>query len=308
MKNKRLIIGSRASSLALAQAELVKGVLALAYSDLAIDIKTIKTTGDKILDLALNKIGGKGLFTKEIEEALLRREIDFAVHSMKDLPTELPRNLKIAAVTKREDPCDVLISGQGFNLKTLPQGAKIGTSSLRRRSQLLQLRNDLRVLDLRGNLETRVKKLEQGLYDAIILAYAGVKRLGLNLKITLITKDELLPQAGQGALGIEVRQDDQEAATLVKVLDDPDTHLCIDAERALLAGLGGGCQVPIGVYAHITESKIFIEAGVFSLDGKLSVKGSMSAEKNNASELGLELSNSLREKGAQKILNEVKIC
>ncbi len=308
MRNKRLIIGSRASKLALAQAELAKGVLARAYPGLRIDIKTIRTTGDKILDAPLNKIGGKGLFTKEIEEALLKKEIDLAVHSMKDLPTALPRDLKIAAVTKREDPSDALVSFDSFGLKTLPKGAKVGTSSLRRRAQLLHAREDLRVLELRGNLDTRVRKLEQGLYDAILLAYAGIKRLGLTLKMTLLPPEEFLPQAGQGALGIEIRRDAPEVDKAVRVLDDPDSRLCIGAERALLSGLGGGCQVPIGVYAHISGGQIFIKAGVFSLDGKISLKSSLSGDKNKACALGARLADSLREKGAERILDEGLIC
>jgi len=304
MRNKHLIIGSRASKLALAQAELVKGALTKAYPDLRVDIKTIRTMGDKILDVSLNKIGGKGLFTKEIEEALLKREIDLAVHSMKDLPTELPRDLRIAAVTKREDPSDALVSLEGFSLKTLPKGAKVGTSSLRRRAQLLRARGDLSVSDLRGNLDTRVRKLEQGSYNAVVLAYAGIKRLGLTLKMNLLSPEEFLPQAGQGALGIEIRQDAREVDRVVRILDDQDSRLCISAERGLLAGLGGGCQVPIGVYAHISGGQILIKAGVFSLDGSISVEDVISGDKKKARALGAKLAGSLRKKGAQRILDE----
>lgn len=307
MGNRPCIIGSRSSRLALAQAQLIRDKLKAFYPALDPEIKTIKTTGDKILDVALSKIGDKGLFTKEIEEALSRGEIDIAVHSMKDLPTQLPQDLKIAAVTEREDPCDVLVSKQGFTLKTLPKGARVGTSSLRRRSQLLHMRDDLDLLDLRGNLDTRIKKLEQGSYDAIILAHAGIKRLGLELKLSVIPLEEMLPQAGQGALGIEIRENDREMDDLVKSLDDPDLHLSIDAERALLSGLEGGCQVPIGVYAHVRDGRISIKAGVFSLDGKGSVRDEITGSKKDAKDLGRQLAERiLKDKAARQILNDVR--
>jgi len=303
MRIRPLVIGSRESKLALVQARLVKAGLEAAYPDRDFEIRTIKTTGDKILDVALSKIGDKGLFTKEIEEALLKREIDIAVHSMKDLPCELPEGLKIAAVSKREDPRDCLVSEQGYTLKTLPSGAKIGTSSLRRRAQVLHIREDLSCLDLRGNLDTRIKKLENGLYDAIILAAAGIKRLGLKLNTTAISAEEILPQAGQGALGVEIRDGDLDIENMVKVLDDPDSHVCIDAERGLLAGLGGGCQVPIGVLALIDDDQVSIKAGVFSLDGKTVVKGETAGPRKKARTLGGKLAESLLKKGARSILD-----
>jgi hydroxymethylbilane synthase len=306
MRNKPRIIGSRISKLALVQAQLVRDRLKVFYPQQDFEIKTIKTTGDKILDVALSKIGDKGLFTKEIEEALLRREIDIAVHSMKDLPVDLPDGLKLAAVSERQDPCDVLVSKQRFSIKTLPKGAKIGTSSLRRSSQLLHLRGDLRVLDLRGNLDTRIKKLEQGLYDAVILAYAGIKRLGLELQMTIIPIEEILPQAGQGALGIEIRQNDPEVDNLVKVLDDPDSHLCIDAERGLLSGLGGGCQVPIGVYARLEDNQIYLKAGVFSLDGKIAIRDEARGHKDDAQVLAQGLAEKILKQGAKEILEDLK--
>ena len=307
MKSNYLIIGSRSSKLALVQARYAADKLKRSYPEFDFQIKTIKTVGDKIQDVALSKIGDKGLFTKEIEEALLRQEVDLAVHSMKDLPTELPLGLIVAAVTKREDPCDVLVSKQGFTLKTLPTGSKIGTSSLRRSAQLLHIRRDLNILDLRGNLDTRIKKLEQGAYDAIILAYAGIKRLGFKPKLSRIPLDDMLPQAGQGALGIEIRKDALEVADLVEALDDPDSHLSIDAERALLAGLEGGCQVPIGVYALVGKIKISIKAGVFSLDGKSAVKDEITGNKKDAKALGRQLAERiLKKKIARKILDDVK--
>ena len=307
MKTKRFIIGSRSSALAMAQTRCVRDKLKKCYPSLDFEIKTIKTVGDKILDVALSKIGDKGLFTKEIEEALLRHDIDLAVHSMKDLPTQIPHELKIAAVTERENPCDVLVSKKSFSIPSLPKGATIGTSSLRRRAQLLHIRKDLTVVDLRGNVGTRVKKLEQGSYDAIMLAYAGIKRLGLQLELSMIPINDILPQAGQGALGIEVRKDNKEANDLVSILDDADCHLSIDAERALLAGLEGGCQVPIGVYANIAKNQITIKAGVFSLDGERAVKEEIMGPKKDAASLGRQLAERmLKQETARQILDEVR--
>lgn len=307
MKNRRFIIGSRASKLALVQANYVRDALETAYPALDFEIKEIKTVGDKILDVALSKIGDKGLFTKEIEEALLKGEIDIAVHSMKDLPIELPNGLEIAAVTKREDPSDVLVSKLGVTLRTLPKGAKVGTSSLRRKAQLLHIRKDLNIADLRGNLDTRIKKLEQGLYDAVVLAHAGILRLGFKLKLSRIPLGVILPQAGQGALGIEIRADNKEVGTLVKVLDNLNAHLAIDAERALLSGLEGGCQVPIGVTAIVQKGKISIKGGVFSLDGKIAVRDEITGLKTEAKALGAKLAQRLiKIKNVRKILDDVR--
>jgi len=307
MKIKHLVIGSRSSKLAMAQAQYIRDRIKKFYPSLDVGIKTIKTTGDKITDVALSKIGDKGLFTKEIESALLARRIDLAVHSMKDLPTELPAGLKIAAVPKREDPREVLVSEQAFTIGLLPEGCKVGTSSLRRRVQLLRLRSDLKILDLRGNVDTRLAKLKNGSYDAIILAYAGIKRLGLELNLSAIPVEEIIPQAGQGALGIEIHEDAAEIEELVKVLDDADSHLAIDAERAALAGLEGGCQVPIGVYAAITKDRIDVEAGIFSLDGKYAEKDGIEGDKKDARKLGRALAEKILEgKAACRILDEFK--
>lgn len=302
---RTLIIGSRASKLALAQANLIKDLLKKKYPVLDIEIKTIKTTGDKILDLPLDKIGDQGLFTKEIEEALLAGDIDIAVHSMKDLPVEITAGLKIAAVTQREDPPDTLVSPDRYDIKSLPKRSKVGTSSLRRRAQLLHLRPDLEVMDLRGNLDTRIRKLNDGLYDAIVLAYAGVKRLGLKLSMSVIPLGEFLPQAGQGALGIQTRQGRTDIEEIVKILDDAPAHLCIDAERQVLSGLGGTCHAPIGVYARIDGEKIIINAGVFSLDGKVAVKDKISGDKKDAGSLGLTLADKLLKNGAKQILDRI---
>lgn len=289
MRSKRFIIGSRSSKLAMTQTRYVMDELKRSNPSSDFEIKTIKTVGDTMLDVALSKIGDKGLFTKEIEDALLRREIDFAVHSMKDLPTELPEGLDIAAVTKREDPRDVLVSKQGFTLKTLPEHSKVGTSSLRRRAQILHLRRDVSILDLRGNLDTRIKKLNDGLYDAVVLAYAGIRRLGLKLNLSAISIEDILPQAGQGALGVEVHKDAREVHKLVKALDDSDCHLAINAERALLKVLEGGCQVPIGVYAQIAGDNISVKAGVFSVDGSEAVRDEIEGNKKDAEKLGQTL-------------------
>ena len=312
------MLGCRKSKLALAQAKLVEDSLRLFYPRLEFELKTIITTGDKILNKALNKIGDKGLFTKEIEEALLGGEIDLAVHSMKDLPVQLPKGLEIGAVPKREDPRDVLVSLGGSSLESLPKGARIGTSSLRRSAQLLNIRTDLDMLPLRGNLDTRIKKLERGSYDAILLAYAGLKRLGVlvgtehcsvptgSLTMTLIPLDKILPQAGQGALGIEIRSGDLTTGDLVKAIDDYDAHLCVDAERAVLLGLGGGCSTPIGVYAQVDNQQIILKAGVFSLDGKVAIRDEVRGRKENAQELAQGLAETMLKKGAQEILEGLK--
>ena len=271
------------------------------------EIIEIKTSGDTMQDVALGKFGEKALFTKELEDALLERRIDLAVHSMKDLPTTLPKGLMIAAVIKREDPRDALVSEQAFTIGTLPKGCRVGTSSLRRRVQLLHSRRDLKIMDLRGNVDTRVEKLSRGTYDAIVLAHAGIKRLGLKLNLAVIPIEEMLPQAGQGALGIEVREDLEEVKKLVMALDDADCHLAIDAERALLAGLEGGCQVPIGVYADIIKDEITVKAGVFSLDGKNAVKADIAGRKKDAWSLGQAWAeNILKKKVARRILDEVR--
>jgi len=307
MDKKRFIIGSRASKLAMAQAMYVADELKKLYPASDFEIRAFKTTGDNIPDVALSKIGDKGLFTKEIEEALLRKEADLAVHSMKDLPTELSKGLSIAAVTKREDPRDVLASRESYTIKTLPKNSRVGTSSLRRRAQLLHARPDLEVLDLRGNLDTRVRKLNEGLYDAIIIAYAGIKRLGLAINISAIPVDEMIPQAGQGALGIEIRKGAGDVDGMVKALDHADSHLTVDAERALLSILEGGCQVPIGAYAEINGESVSLKAGVFSLDGKSAVRDEIAGNKKDAAALGRELAGKILTNSiARQILHEVK--
>ncbi len=302
MNNRRLILGSRSSKLALAQANLIGRMLEAAHPGLEITLKLIKTTGDKMPAAALHRTGGKGLFTREIEDALLAGTIDAAVHSMKDLPVRLPEGLKITAVTKREDPRDVLVSRGRFTLKTLPVNSSVGTGSLRRRAQLLGVRKDLRILELRGNVDTRVGKLNGGAFDAIIIAAAGLKRLGLETGFTPISADEFLPQAGQGALGIEIRSGDSRTEELAGILDDPRTALCVRAERGLLSGLNGGCHTPIGAYAVIPRDRLLLKAGVFSPDGTIALRDEIEGGRHAAEELGRRLAARLLAAGAGKLL------
>ena len=266
-------IGTRGSLLAVTQATWVKKELEKSFTGLRVNLKKIKTTGDKILDVPLAKVGGKGLFVKEIEDALLRGEVDIAVHSMKDLPADIPQGLMISAVTFREDPSDVLISRDGKGLSELPLEARIGTSSLRRISQLLHFRTDLKMLQLRGNLDTRLKKLDNGDVDAIILAAAGVKRMGWESRITEhITHDISLPATGQGALGIETREGDTSINGIVARLNHPETRRCVMAERTFLGRLQGGCQVPIAALARIENGQMVMDGLVASIDGKRLVR------------------------------------
>jgi hydroxymethylbilane synthase len=303
----KTVIGSRGSPLALWQANWVKDLLLELHSDLAVDIKIIKTSGDKIQDVPLAKIGGKGLFVKEIEEGLLKREVDFAVHSMKDMPIIFPINLCIACVTKRENPFDALISRNDIKLDDLPKGAKIGTGSLRRMSQLLYYRPDLELVPLRGNLETRLKKLETEGLDAIILAAAGLIRLGWSDRITeIISPEILLPAMGQGAVGIETRKNDVDNQILLADLDDEETHYALDAERALVSQLEGGCNVPIGSYATLNGDQITLTGLVASLDGKTMYKKELTDLKTNAVALGRRMGDELIEMGADRIMQEIK--
>ena len=303
----KLTIGSRGSPLALWQANWGKDLLLGHHSDLAVDIKIIKTSGDRIQDVPLAKIGGKGLFVKEIEEGLLKREVDFAVHSMKDMPIIFPVNLCIACVTKRENPFDALISRNNIKLDDLPKGAKIGTGSLRRMSQLLYYRPDLNLVPLRGNLETRLKKLETEGLDAIILAAAGLIRLGWNDCITEIIPPEiLLPSMGQGAVGIETRKNDVDNQILLADMDDEQTHYALDAERALVSQLEGGCNVPIGSFATLNGDQITLRGLVASLDGKTMYKKELTDLKTNAVALGRRMGDELIEMGADRIMQEIK--
>ncbi len=306
MKQK-IIIGSRGSELALWQANFVKKELEKKNKNVSVEIKIIKTKGDKILDVALSKIGDKSLFTKELEIELLNKNIDFAVHSLKDLQTEIPKGLILAAVTKRHNVQDVLIARKkGTTIFNLPDGATVATGSLRRKCQLLHLRPDLNIVDLRGNVPSRIKKFLESDWDAIILARAGVERLKLNKHISSIIKtDVMLPAVGQGALGIETRADNKLVNDIVKSIHHEATYKEVLAERALLKALEGGCQVPIGAFAEIKPNGLFIDALVGSLDGGLTFRKKIRGSKNNPEKLGRELAKDLLKAGAKIILDEI---
>jgi hydroxymethylbilane synthase len=271
-----------------------------------VEIQIIKTQGDKILDVPLAKIGGKGLFVKEIEEALLNGGIDIAVHSMKDMPGDIPEGLCIGAVPERENPFDVLISEKSLCLKDLKSGARIGTSSLRRSAQLLHVRPDLTIIPLRGNLDTRLKKLDANDLDAIILAAAGVRRLGLEARISeYLAEDLLLPAAGQGALCIEIRCDDAATATIVAGLDHFPTRRVVLGERAFLHRLQGGCQVPIAAHGKLDGDSLCLAGLVASVDGETIIRDAVSGLESRAETLGVELAERLLSKGADRLLDEV---
>ena len=306
MTLRELRIGTRGSRLALFQANWVKEKLEQVHSRLRVTLVKIKTTGDKIQDAPLAKIGGKGLFVKEIEEALLAKRIDLAVHSIKDVPTEFPQGLHLSVITKREDPRDAFISREGIPLKDLLQGAKIGTSSLRRQAQLLHFRGDLQLIPLRGNLDTRLKKLKTLGLDGIVLACAGLKRLGLDEKITeILSTDISLPATGQGALGIETRVGDEEVEERIGFLNDPDSSIAITAERAFLKRLGGGCQVPIAAFGWIVGLNLHIDGLVGTIDGKRLIRHHVEGPIKQAESLGIELAEVLLMRGAKEILEEV---
>jgi hydroxymethylbilane synthase len=297
-----LRIGSRGSQLALWQANHVAGLLR--GQGHRVEIEIIKTTGDKILDVALAKVGTKGMFTKEIEEALAAKRIDLAVHSMKDVPTELESQFDLAAIMKREDPRDSFISVKFARLDDLPHGAKVGTSSLRRQCQLKALRPDLEVFPLRGNVDTRLRKLEAGEYDAIILAAAGVHRLGLDRHVrSRIAAEIMCPAVGQGALAIEIRREDKATRAILSFLDDADARQAIECERALLGSLGGGCQVPIGAYAEKTGDLLHLHAMVGRPDGTLILREQASG--NDPESLGRKTAQALLKRGADRILSDV---
>jgi hydroxymethylbilane synthase len=307
MTSRIIKIGSRGSPLALWQANWIKDQLESQHPDIAVEIVIIKTSGDKIQDVPLAKIGGKGLFVKEIEEALLKNEVDFAVHSMKDMPIKFPYSLCIASVTKRENPFDALISKNDIKLDDLPKGAKVGTGSLRRIAQLLHYRPDLKLVPLRGNLDTRIRKLETEGLDAIILAAAGLIRMGWKEKISeIISPEVLLPAMGQGAVGIEARKSDVDNQILLADLDDENTHLALDAERAIVTRLEGGCNVPIGAFATIEGDEITIRGLVASLDGKTVYQKEIKGSKINAIILGKELGDALIDMGGDKIMQEIQ--
>lgn len=304
---KEIIVGTRESSLAMRQAEWVTERLREINPQYSYRIKGIRTLGDKYLDVALSKIGDKGLFTKELELALLSGAIDLAVHSMKDLPVTQPEGLVIGAVCRREYPGDVLVSRQGLKLQDLPAGAMIGTGSLRRCAQLLHYRSDLKIVNLRGNINTRLRKLAYEDLDAAVLAYAGLRRLGLEDQITQLIPLELcLPAVGQGALGVEIRASDEKVQELISGIDDDHTRAAITAERALLERLEGGCQVPVGALGVVEGGHLTLEGVVAGLDGSQLVRASLTGAAAEAATLGVRLAEKLIEMGAGEILEKVR--
>jgi hydroxymethylbilane synthase len=304
---QKITIGSRGSELALWQANHIKREIEKKNKNVSVEINIIKTKGDKILDVALSKIGDKSLFTKELESELLARRIDLAVHSLKDLQTQIPAGLKLAAVTKRHDVEDVLIARKkGITIQSLPEFGVVATGSLRRRSQLLHLRPDLTIFDLRGNVPSRIQKFLESEWDAIILARAGVERLNLKKHISsFIPKEDILPAVGQGALGIEIHEDNKIVEEIVKSLHHDKTYKAVMAERALLRALEGGCQVPIGAFAEVKSSGLYLDAVVGSLDGSITYRKKLRGSKNDPEKLGKTLAKDLLNAGAKEILKEV---
>jgi hydroxymethylbilane synthase len=298
---KSLRIGTRGSALARWQAEFVRG--ALARHGVTAELVIIRTSGDRDRQSSLRVIGGKGVFTKELEDALLEERIDLAVHSMKDMPTSLPAGLEISAICPREDVRDALISRDALKLDELPFGARTGTSSLRRQTQLRHYRGDFEMVDMRGNVDTRLAKLAQGDYDAIVLAKAGLDRLGTAERISEILPPEIcLPAAGQGAMGIETRKREDEFFAAVRQLNHRPSQLAVEAERAVLVGLEGGCQVPIGVWARMESGSLRIDARVLSADGSESIRESRTGSPENGTELGHSVAAALLDRGADRLL------
>ncbi len=309
ISSRTLKIGTRGSRLALLQTQWVAQKLLAAHPEIQIQIITIKTKGDRILGSPLSVVGGKGIFVKEIEDALISGTIDLAVHSMKDLPSELPRGLKIGAVPKREDPRDALITKDGRRLSQLEAGAVIATSSIRRKSQIRHMRPDLTVVDLRGNVDTRLKKLLSGDsgIQAIVLAVAGIRRMGLMEKVTeILDQDRMIPAVGQGALAVEVREGDPEVEAIVRSIEDPSTRVCIRAERAFLEELQAGCQVPAGAIARFLGENLEISAMVADPEGRELIRLTQAGSSSEPEALGRQVAKGLLEKGAREILRALR--
>ncbi|MCC7438426.1 MAG: hydroxymethylbilane synthase [Armatimonadetes bacterium] len=302
-----IIIGTRGSALALWQAHAVQAMLQSRYPELDVRLEIIHTTGDKILDTPLSNIGDKGLFTKELEVALMDGRIHLAVHSLKDLPTVLPDGLTLAAVTERERPEDALIAPAGTTIATLPHGGTVATGSLRRRSQLLHLRPDLNVVDVRGNVPTRLQKYQTNGWDGMILAYAGLYRLGLAQHIAqIIPTDQMIPAVGQAALGLETRADDTATIALLRGIEHPPTRICTDAERALLRRLEGGCQTPIAAHATLAGNQLTLHAMVASLDGSTIIASQITGSPDEAEELGNRVAGELIERGGKEMVEGIR--
>ena len=302
----RLTIGTRGSKLALWQSEYIRARIE-GLSGLQVDVKIIKTTGDKIFDVPLAKVGGKGLFTKEIEVELEAGTVDLAVHSMKDVPTELPPGLVIAAMPERVDPRDAIVSGAGYTLDTMPRGARVGTSSLRRVAQVRALRSDVEIVDVRGNLDTRMRKAEAGEVDVVILAAAGITRMGWAERIThYVPSEQMVSAVGQGAIGIEIREDDDFMQGVCAQIADPETMTCVTAERVVMRTLEGGCQVPIGAYARIVDGRLVMDGIVGAVDGSKILRASAEGDADDPAGLGQVLVEALLEMGAAAILADVR--
>lgn len=301
-----LRIGSRGSRLALWQAEFIKRLITRSLPDIKIEISVIRTTGDRVADLSLSLIGGKEVFVKEIEEALLLKEIGIAVHSMKDLPSTLPVGLKIGAVAKRHDPRDALVSKQGIRFDELPKGARIGTGSVRRQAQLLYFRPDLQIIPIRGNVDTRLRKLRNDGFDGVVLALAGLERMGLESEIAeVFSFDVLIPAPGQGAIAVECRGDDEEINQILLTINHEESEVATSAERSFLERLGGSCHVPVGCYAEVKEVRIKILGLIASPDGKNLIREDIEGSVQNHKSLGKELAERILLKGGEEILSNL---
>lgn len=299
-------IGTRKSALALWQAEFIKNELQRLNPSITVELVHFNTKGDRILEKPLAEVGGKGLFTAELEAAMHAGDIDIAVHSLKDMPTELPQGLTLGAISKREVPYDALISPQYKTLDKLPKGARIGTSSLRRQAQLLHRRPDLKIEVIRGNVQTRLNKIETEVLDGVILAQAGLKRLGLDHQITQVfTADEMIPAVGQGALAIECRADDVEMLNMLSLIDDEPTRLAVEGERSFLNQLNGNCQVPMGVHGTIEKGQLTLKALIASTDGKTVYEGELSGPATKSVMLGKNLAKALYEEGGKHIIESL---
>lgn len=307
--SKRIVkVVSRDSALAMWQTNFVVDALRSVTDQYEFEIISLKTKGDKVLDVSLAKIGDKGLFSKELEDGLISGEMDFAVHSLKDIPTVLPEGLQLSAMLTRHNPADVLISEKYNSLEELPQGAKVGTSSLRRKAQLLHKRPDLNIQDLRGNVNTRMRKLKDENFDGIILAAAGVERMDWKDAVTEeLSYDICLPAVSQGVIAIETRSDDPEIISLVKLIHDKESEICVQAERALLRALEGGCQIPIAGHAHIEGTDVVLDGLVCSIDGKTIIRDQIRGSIDLAEQVGIQLAEKLSAMGGKEILEQIRM-
>jgi len=303
----KLVIGTRGSKLALFQANLVKSKLEKAYPTLEVVINIIKTKGDKILDIALSKIGDKGFFTKEIQDALHKKHVDIAVHSLKDLPTELPKGTRIGAIMERASHRDVLVSIDGKKLADFTSEDKIATSSLRRKSQLLQINKEVKVIEIRGNVDTRIRKMHDGHCQGLIMAAAGIERLGLQEHISeYLNETQMLTAPGQGAIAIEIREEDNSTLEFLSVLNHKESVICVTAERSFLNRLEGGCQIPFAAHATLDGDHLVLEGLVATLDGRKMQRETIKGNSKDAIQLGIDLANSIKNNGGYEILEEIK--